>query len=99
MGDRGGSDMHAHRIHIRFRAIVLAVATMAVLFSACGSDSDSSTQSSDTTEAAATPATNAAPVSGSLTVFAAASLTAAFNNAKTPLTAANPGLTITYNFA
>jgi molybdate transport system substrate-binding protein len=32
-------------------------------------------------------------------VFAAASLTAAFNNAKTPLTAAHPGLNVTYNFA
>jgi molybdate transport system substrate-binding protein len=36
---------------------------------------------------------------GSLTVFAAASLTDAFNDMKTDLEAANPGLTITYNFA
>jgi molybdate transport system substrate-binding protein len=36
---------------------------------------------------------------GELTVFAAASLTASFNQMKTDLEAAHPGLTITYNFA
>lgn len=36
---------------------------------------------------------------GKLTVFAAASLTESFNQIKSDLEAANPGLTITYNFA
>ena len=36
---------------------------------------------------------------GELTIFAAASLTEAFDQMKTDLEAANPGLTITYNFA
>lgn len=36
---------------------------------------------------------------GELTVFAAASLTASFEQIKADLEAANPGLTITYNFA
>jgi molybdate transport system substrate-binding protein len=36
---------------------------------------------------------------GELTVFAAASLTDSFNQIKSDLEAANPGLTITYNFA
>jgi molybdate transport system substrate-binding protein len=36
---------------------------------------------------------------GELTVFAAASLTDSFDQVKTDLEAANPGLTITYNFA
>lgn len=36
---------------------------------------------------------------GSLTVFAAASLTDSFNQIKSDLEAAHPGLTITYNFA
>ena len=36
---------------------------------------------------------------GNLTVFAAASLTESFGEMKTQLEAANPGLTITYNFA
>lgn len=40
-----------------------------------------------------------APVTGAATVFAAASLTAAFSDAKADLAAANPGLSITYNFA
>ncbi|HEY7034845.1 MAG TPA: molybdate ABC transporter substrate-binding protein [Thermomicrobiales bacterium] len=50
------------------------------------------------------PAAEASPVAfpsggGELTVFAAASLTDSFNKIKTDLEAANPGLTITYNFA
>jgi molybdate transport system substrate-binding protein len=50
------------------------------------------------------PAVAASPVAfpenaGELTVFAAASLTDAFGQIKTDLEAANPGLTITYNFA
>ena len=48
-----------------------------------------------TTAATAT----AVPITGELTVFAAASLTESFNTIKTDLEAANPGLTITYNFA
>jgi molybdate transport system substrate-binding protein len=45
------------------------------------------------------PTTSAPPITGSLTVFAAASLTGAFNTAKSALTAANSGLSLTYNFA
>jgi molybdate transport system substrate-binding protein len=53
---------------------------------------------------AAPTAAEASPVAfpaggGELTVFAAASLTDAFSKVKTDLEAANPGLTITYNFA
>jgi len=48
----------------------------------------------------ASPAAVAFPAGGgNLTVFAAASLTDSFNAIKTALEAANPGLTITYNFA
>jgi molybdate transport system substrate-binding protein len=47
---------------------------------------------------AAAPATFPA-AGGQLTVFAAASLTDAFDKMKTGLEAADPGLTITYNFA
>ena len=38
-------------------------------------------------------------MTGRLNVFAAASLTGAFNSAKTTLVAQNPGLNLTYNFA
>jgi molybdate transport system substrate-binding protein len=64
---------------------VLAVVTTA----ACGSDSKTSSSTSPTSAA----------ITGNLNVFGAASLTGAFNDAKTRLTAANPGLNLTYNFA
>jgi molybdate transport system substrate-binding protein len=49
---------------------------------------------------AASPESIAFPAGdGNLTVFAASSLTDSFNAIKTELEAANPGLTITYNFA
>jgi len=70
------------------RLAVPGVATLALLTAACGSSSKSS---SNTT-------TTKAAVTGNLNVFAAASLTGAFNDAKTKLTAANPGLNLTYNF-
>lgn len=52
-------------------------------------------------EAAASPVAEAAfpEGGGDLTVFAAASLTDAFDSMKADLEAAHPGLTITYNFA
>jgi molybdate transport system substrate-binding protein len=68
---------------------------VALVLSGCGKSS--STKAATTTSAPT--ATTAAPITGSLTVFAAASLTGAFNNVKTTLVAANPGLNLTYNFA
>jgi len=79
-----------------FRLGVPAVAAV-LLVSACGASTKSS--SSTTTGAPSTTASTAGAMSGTLNVFAAASLTSAFNNAKTTLTAANPGLNLTYNFA
>jgi molybdate transport system substrate-binding protein len=71
----------------------VSVTTLAVLglgASACGSSTAS------TSSAAAT----ADPLSGShLTVLAAASLTEAFNDGRTALQAAHPGLSVTYSFA
>jgi len=72
------------------------LAGLALALSACSSSSSTKTSSPKTTAAA--PTTTAAPLTGSLNVFAAASLTAAFNSAKTTLTTASPGLSITYNF-
>ena len=60
------------------------LAGLALALSACSSSPSSTT---------------AGKLTGSLNVFAAASLTGAFNAAKTTLTAENPSLTITYNFA
>ena len=72
-----------------FRTALPAVAALAMLTAACGSGSK--TSSSTTTTRAA--------ITGNLNVFGAASLTGAFNDAKTKLVAANPGLNLTYNFA
>jgi molybdate transport system substrate-binding protein len=70
------------------RAVAVIAAT-ALFASACGSGSKSN-------RAISTPATS---MTGSLNVFAAASLTGPFNGAKTKLTAAHAGLKLTYNFA
>ena len=84
--------MHSRSV----RRVVPVVAGLALALSACSSSSSSKTTALSTTTS---PPTTAAPISGSLNVFAAASLTGAFNAAKTTLTGANPGLTLTYNFA
>jgi molybdate transport system substrate-binding protein len=78
-----------------FRRIAPIMAVFAVVLGACSS---SSSTKASTATTGATP-TTAAKVTGSLNVFAAASLTGAFNAAKTTLTTANHGLTLTYNFA
>lgn len=85
----------SHRALIRATLIAAAIGTAA---SACSSSTPkaSSVGASPTTPG---PATTTAPLTGSLKVFGAASLTGALNAAKTTLTSANPGLSITYNFA
>ena len=85
--------MHARHV----RRFLPAVAALALALSACSSSSSTKASTSPTTAAATS--TTAAPMTGSLDVFAAASLTGAFNSAKSTLVAANPGLTLTYNFA
>jgi molybdate transport system substrate-binding protein len=58
------------------------------------------TTSAGTATRAASPAAGLVPrISGNLTVFAAASLTDAFNEMKASIERANPGTTITFNFA
>ena len=67
----------------------------ALVAAACGSSSKSS---GSTPSTAATPTTTA-KLSGSLNVFAAASLTEAFNDEKAALASSDPGLSLTYDFA
>jgi molybdate transport system substrate-binding protein len=81
-----------------------AVAPSAVLFvflaAACGSSSKSSGSSSGSTSSTASSSRGGTgTLSGSLNVFAASSLTEAFNNEKATLKASTPGLSLTYNFA
>jgi molybdate transport system substrate-binding protein len=81
-------------VHPRhFRRVVPVFAGLTLVVSACSSGSSTKSAS------AAASTTTAASMTGSLNVYAAASLTGAFNTAKTALTAANPGLNLTYNFA
>jgi len=85
--------MFARLRTVRAAAVTLLLAGAAT---ACGSDSKPGP--------AAAPATAAAPSStvpaptGSLTVFAAASLTESFNDLRTALKASAPGLSLTYSF-
>jgi molybdate transport system substrate-binding protein len=60
---------------------------------ACGGDGDSRAAP------ATAPASSAQSISGSITVFAAASLTDAFGQIATDFKAANPGASIEFNFA
>ncbi len=84
-----------HSRHLR--RVVPVLGGVAIVLSGCSSSSKLSTSATTTTPAA--PTTTAARLGGSLSVFAAASLTGAFNVAKTPLTSVNAGLNLTYNFA
>lgn len=74
-----------------FRCL-LAVAAVFGLGASCGSSSPSSM-------AAGEPASSRGAAKGTLKVFAAASLTAAFHDAKTGLGSTDPNLTVTYSFA
>ncbi len=79
----------------------LAVALVAVLAACGGDDGASSPTAADAapTAVATTATTASEPLAGQLTVFAAASLTEAFEEIRSALQAANPDLEITFNFA
>jgi molybdate transport system substrate-binding protein len=79
-----------NRVSRRHAASVMVC--FALVAAACGSSSKSS---------GSTPSTTSTPakLSGSLDVFAAASLTEAFNDEKTALASSAPGLSLSYNFA
>jgi molybdate transport system substrate-binding protein len=74
------------------RRAVSALACFALVVAACGSSSKS-TGSSPTSGAGSTK------LSGSLNVFAASSLTEAFNDEKTTLASSDSSLKLTYDFA
>jgi molybdate transport system substrate-binding protein len=79
----------------RFRIVIGLLLSLVLAAAACGSDSKAPT--------AAGPgslASSAAPkATGSVTVFAAASLTESFNDLQTSLKSSDPGLAVTYSFA
>jgi len=71
-------------------------AGLAIVAVSCGS---SSSRSSSTSAPASPTAGASKTVAGSVTVFAASSLTAAFTEAGKAFSAANPGTSVTFNFA
>jgi molybdate transport system substrate-binding protein len=82
------------------RIAIATLVTLGVSAAACGSSSTSTTVATSSTGAGGQPTSTPDALAGSsLTVFAAASLTEAFNDAKTKLQAAHSGLGITYSFA
>jgi molybdate transport system substrate-binding protein len=71
--------------------VLFVLVAMCMLLAACGSSGSSSSNTPTPT-----PSPTAAPVT--LNVFGAASLKAAFGEIKTKFEAANPNVTVTYNF-
>ena len=87
---------------MRHRATRLLAVACAPVFvvAACGDDDDDA--ASTTTAPPSDESTTSAPAStleGSITVFAAASLTDAFEEVGSAFEAANPGTTVEFNFA
>ena len=82
----------------RLLAVLVAIV---LVVTGCSSSSKKSSSSTPASSAAApaAPASSAAPkLTGKITVYAASSLTGAFNTIKTQFIAANPGTDITFNF-
>ncbi len=77
------------------RLLTTALAVLGLVGASCGSDDDAGT--ADTTAQA--PTTTEAAVSGDVTVFAAASLTAAYTEIGEAFKTEHPDATVTFNFA
>jgi molybdate transport system substrate-binding protein len=74
--------------------------TLVLVGAACGSSSDTSSGTTTTTAGTSgTTPTTTPKASGSILVFAAASLTESFNDQQATLETEQPDLSITYNFA
>jgi molybdate transport system substrate-binding protein len=71
---------------------------LAVALGACGSSATSSTSASGSQTGAAPGSPAAAKPTGTLVVFAATSLTDAFNKIATQFEAANPGVNVKFNY-
>jgi molybdate transport system substrate-binding protein len=78
--------------------VAALVASVLLVVTACGSD-DQTASTADPGGAGASASSSAPEATGSLTVFAAASLTEAFTDHQTALKASDPDLSVTYDFA
>jgi len=76
-------------------SLVIAIAMIGAMFAACGSSSSTATPTAAPPAPAASPTPN---LSGSITVFAASSLTDAFNQEAAAFQKAHPGVTVKFNF-
>jgi len=87
------------------KRFALSILLVAALLAACGPaatpvpPTDTPVPATATVQPTATPAPTATAQPRTLTVFAAASLTDAFNELGKNFSAANPGVTVTFNFA
>jgi molybdate transport system substrate-binding protein len=80
-------------------SLIIAVAVIGALLTACGSGGNSSPTPTGAAPATQSPAASPTPeLSGSITVFAASSLTDAFNQEATAFKKAHPKVTVTFNF-
>jgi molybdate transport system substrate-binding protein len=82
---------------MKTRALALLTAVAALSLTACGSDSATDTAAGTTSAAASSSA--GGDLTGTLTVFAAASLTDVFGDLGAQLMAGNPHLDVQFNFA
>ena len=78
--------------------LAVLVAVVALLAAACSSSSSSPAAAPASSSAAASGSAAAAKPTGTLVVFAATSLTDAFNQIGQQFEAANPGLTVKFNY-
>ena len=81
------------------RVLISALTLVGLVTASCGDDDDGATTVAAVTTAATWSAATSRDVSGDITVFAAASLTAAFTEIGDAFMTANPDATVTFNFA
>jgi molybdate transport system substrate-binding protein len=77
--------------------VLLATTALALGLAGCGSSND--TSSSSGSSSSSSSSSTSSSLSGSITVFAAASLTESFTQLGTQFEAANPGTKVTFSFA
>jgi molybdate transport system substrate-binding protein len=80
------------------RLFAVAIAALLVV-AACGDDDDDAASTTTALSEESTTSVPASTLEGGITVFAAASLTDAFEEVGTAFEAANPGTTVEFNFA
>ena len=97
---RGRVGSCSGRVPRRRRGTLLAagIAAVAMLLAACSSSSSSTPPAASSTPAAAGSASAAGKVTGTVVVFAATSLREAFDKIGAQFEAANPGVTVKFNY-